>query len=67
MTLLRLYPIMRVGAKRTPYNLTISIKWHSNRFDRPRKYLGDNILNMYCSLKKSIHETVTDKKSSGGA
>ena len=51
MTLLKVYPKIGVGIYRTPYNLSKIVKWHSDRFDIPRKLLGNKILQTNCSFE----------------
>ena len=53
MTLLRVYPKIGVGVYRTPYNFSKSVKWHSDRFDRPRKDLGNKIIQIDSSFAEN--------------
>ena len=54
MIFLRIYPKIGVGVYRTTYNFCKIVKWHSDRFDRPRKDLGNKILQIDCSFEENL-------------
>ena len=70
MTLLSVYYHKKWGLVRTGHRYSILSKiskWHSDRFDRPRKLFGNNILQIYWSFEKIYIKNCHCKKCSGVA
>ena len=51
IALLRVYPKIGVGVYRTPQHFGKSANWHSDRFDRARKDLGNKLLQIDCCFE----------------
>ena len=53
MVLLRVNPKIGVGVYRTPYNFSKIVKWLIDRVYRPRKDLGNKILQIDSSFEEN--------------
>ena len=52
MTLLSLYPNIEGLVYTGHPGSSESVNWHSDRFDRPRKDVGNEILQIVCSFEE---------------
>ena len=67
MILLNVDHKVGVGLYWTPYNLSDRVKWHSGKFKRTRKDLGDRKLQTDCCFEENVHEKTHLQLCKGGA